>query len=299
MCQMKISKKLLNIRYFNFFQGFKKIVALNNGSATVDYLVITATIVGISLPILQKMYSSLIVDTLMQGKSKLVSFVGQSTHPGQSKTVPNSWFSKETPAQVSAAPVSAGPPLTANSLSGPNQLTANPLQGPNGLSASAGGGPGGLNGGANGKGGSPGGGSGGGLFGALPGNPNTGNSDFFNNTSQNGDASNLGKDKGASQSGAIFGNLSGRSSTQDDGEEDIQQSVGRSAQKQKNTSSQNKKDTILEIQRKRKALIDKTDEEERRREGSFDWWLILKILIIILIVVLILLIAFTVLKKRS
>jgi len=256
----------------------------------VDYLMITAVIAGVALPIAMKFILGPVSDNLIGQRQSLVSFLAQD----RKQNVPNAWFSQENqgetggkgqlpPVKDLADPNVADPsdikPVgnigQPTPKAPPNLKAVGRVNGPGQITVGGGNGPG--NASNFGGGGGPGDGS-------L-------NDSFFDGSGQKGGTGNGGTNTNG-QGNDTYGQGGGRFSSTSAGDEEYSAGEGgakKGADKAKDSTD--KSSTGDSAHRATLEGVKRVEEEQSRKAKAFDWWLLIKILIIALILFLIVLIA--------
>jgi len=274
------------------------------GSTVVDYLMLTAAVAGIAVPIVMKFFGEPIMATFQSQRQTLVSFIAQD----RKQPVPNIWFSRERlgitggenelnevgelAANEPAQPGDLKEPGNLRNVRrgrAPGRLNVGQIKEPGRLEVGqvSGGGRGGAEGSSF---GGAGGGADGGGGSALSGS-------FF-------DPKGPGGQGGAGEAGGSTGSRrgyrsGGRGEESDDYSAETSTSSGEKVKKQQEKDDKQSADKgITDSKRQTEEMIAKYEEDRQRRAGAFDWWLILKILIFILIIFLIILIALGNMRKN-
>lgn len=279
----------------------------NAGSVVVDYLLTTAMVAGVLVPIILKFGGESFKASLFGQRQKMVSFLAQD----RKQNVPSSWFSQENPPEVRGdnpnitvtqdisegdprepGEISTGGDPRVANLSDPNRDKINSPENisvgnPGGNGSGAGIGTGNTNG--------TGGSAGGGGSGSGAGNSAT-SSDFF--SGRNGAETTEGATRKTGEaSGAYAGSKNGVGESGDEGD-DFSEEGGQKGKEKKDGQSQDKSENVADSRRKTQENLRLTEQAVEKRSGQFDWWLLLKILIVALIIFLIALIALSNLKRR-
>jgi len=248
------------------------------GSVVVDYLLITAVVAAVGVPLIMKFFGEPIRRTLLGNRQELVSYLAQD----RKETVPGVWFSKVDQADIEEREeISTTDPIEVTVIDGREQIEPGEIEDPvkiknrkkikvakikdpakikvPGRFGSGGGG----SGGARGR-------SGGGFAGSSGG----GSESFFaakSNSSKSGQA-------GAAERGG------GGYGTALKGESESQGGSGRGSgsSRKGNEKNDEEKETVSSDSTK------KWNDGEFEDDGSglskpFDWWVLLKILIVLLI----------------
>jgi hypothetical protein len=257
----------------------------SRGSSVVDYLMITAVVSAVVVPIILNKFGEPLMKTMTSERQKLVNFVGQ-TPRGRKPPVPSTWFSQEKVAKPQG-----------QDLGTPGQLP--PGAELNGVGAVGGGGsvgssdlaqvkdlkdPQQLQTGNLGNTGNVG---GSGALGSGQSGP-AGGDDFFSKPATPPGATLGGQEeKSATAAGSGSGGSGSEGRTSSREQPGSESLMGES----KKTDAQKEQADGGIDQKKRSFLAENAEKEERSRSGSFDWWTLLKILIVIFILALLFLIA--------
>jgi len=276
--------------------GFRAIIRSQRGEGTVDYLIMTAMVVGIVFPLVIKYFGEPIMNSLNGQRSTLVQFVGQTPK----RPVPNLWFAQERPAkvdnvtnvndprQVPIKEVDDPTELNDPTRTDPTQLNQPKTQTVGNLKDVKGNDVSDLPAVRTGGGG----GSGGGGSGVGAGSGNL-TADL---TGSSGDS---GKSGAAGESGKLGGYKSGSGADGDSGEGG---ESGRGRRDRKGGASGKdggeSEEAAAESKRKDNLSVQQIEQQERTRNKAFDWWMLMKILIVFAIVILLGMIALSNLKKR-
>lgn len=268
------------------------------GNSTVDYLMLTAAVAGIGVPIMMRYFGGPIIDTLTGQREQLVSFLAQD----RKQSVPNEWFSYETPAEPDGGPdlkegkdlsepdlaspsdLKDGRDLRSRDLKNPRELKVGRLNDPRQLSTSPVSGP-------NGGGGA--GGAGAGAAGAGGASAGAGqNADFFSKDGKGGSGGQNQEEGGPASGGGAYGRGGGRLGTGEAGSGDNGGEAGEKRSKDKGREEPPSK-TSKEGETRRQTIdsLKRAESEYEGKKTKFDWWLIIKILIVLAILFLLLLIA--------
>jgi len=259
------------------------------GSSMVDYIMMTALVAGIVVPVIYVKFGAPFMETLSSERGKLVNFIGQ-TPRGRKPPVPSTWFSQEKMGNTNSGDLPEPSELAqdgelneSGELKEPGQLRTGNLKDVKPLKE-----PGALTTGELGAGALPGGGGLGAGTGAGSSRV-AGGSDFFSNPpsapgaslrGEKGDEEIKGRAGGSSDDGGS--NSSSGKLVDESGAVGQLKGGGKNDKKEEGPRvSDSKKRSLLEAE---------VSTQKVRQGGSFDWWLILKILIVLLIIALIFLI---------
>lgn len=258
----------------------------SRGSSIVDYLMITAVVSAVVVPIILNKFGAPLIKTMTTERQKLVNFVGQ-TPRGRKPPVPSSWFSQEkvaksggqelgTPGQLppGAELNGTGSVGGAGTVGGSDLAQVKDLKDPQQLQTGNLGNTGNV--------------GGGGALGSGQGGP-AGGDDFFSKPATPPGATLGGQDEksgiAAGSGGGGNSGSEGRSSSREQpGSESL---MGET----KKTDAQKEQASGGIDQKKRSFLAENAEKEERSRSEKFDWWTLIKILIVIFILALLFLIA--------
>jgi hypothetical protein len=274
------------------------------GQGTVDYLMLTALIAGVLVPIILKNFGEPMLRTMTNEKDRLVGFVAQN----KKQKVPNAWFSRSDPAKVPepsvAAPKDIPPP---DPLAPPGEVP--PPQGPKepkNIPPPRPGNPPRVNApgqapppsvpppGEGGGGGGSGASGGGSSFGGGP----SDGSDFFGGGggSKTGGSEGGGKDGGSKGTFSNKGGAEGGEGSSGGGQ------GGGGGKRGGGTSgggeSEGKKEGGVQGSKSKMDQLAEAEDRERAKKGQFDWWLFFKILIALAIAALLVLIALGNMRRR-
>ena len=275
------------------------------GNAFVDYLMMTAVVAGIMVPIVNRFFGQAIMDSLFANRQRLVDFIAQTPK----RPVPNLWFAIERQGEVGGngdvggggnlgevGDVGGGGNLgEVGDVGGGGQLNNPRAVGGNGKLGNVGnvGGGGALGnvGGSRGGGGA-GGGAGGGLGSESALNDNFLSPAEKGSTTAEGDSASGGTQKnyGRGASGP------GESGSGDSGGRDSAGNT-KTAKAPGDGGDSSKVDGGVESRKSQNLTIAQVEENERAKARAFDWWLLVKILIVLLILFLLILIALSNLKR--
>lgn len=255
------------------------------GSSVVDYLMLTALVAGVVVPIIFTKFGAPLMKSMESEREKLVNFIGQ-TPRGRKPPVPSAWFSQKPPASAQSRQLGQpqelppGAELSAPAdLGQPGDLQAGNLGEVQSIKD-----PGTVQAGQ-----VEGGGSGGaiGNRGAGDAGMSGGGDDFFADApkvpgggirGEKGDEETAGSSRSRSGGG---GESSGRMA----GEDNLQ-----GGQAPKGSDAKKGSENQAEGSKKRSLVEAEAELDERIQKKKFDWWLLIKVLIIIFIMALVFLI---------
>jgi hypothetical protein len=273
-------------------EQFKKILTRQNqkGATMVDYMMLTAAVAGIGVPVMMRFFAGPINNSLLSKRQNLVSFLAQD----RKEKIPNEWFGREgqpdlkEPSKLANVKNFEDPSVgEPGKLEEPGKLSNPNVRNPSRLAEVRMRDPGKLaDPGQVSVGGGGGGGGGGGAGGGGGGNSN----DFFAGGGENNKA---GGNKNGPEgvTGATYGQASGKAGRGAGGGGD-EGDAGEGAKGAGKDHQDSQKDSSGPGEAKKKQLEDlhKAEEELEARHNRFDWWMLIKILIAVLIAFLILLI---------